>query len=181
MAANQRKPDSRSKKGSKAAVTLLTVAENPDIPPMPPAADWIALPGGDPAKQGGMDADFQSYDLPTEPEWNDAVVRWWESIWSSPMASEFVESDIHGLYLACMYLHESLNPFHKPSDRNTFAKSWEAAVKNYGLTPSARETLRWQVAQGTSAQKRTDQLRTQASNERMKATGSIQDLYGRHG
>lgn len=188
MPGSPRKAGGPSKKGAKAAVTVLTTNHDIEIPPMPNAEDWISFPhqvyetkgNGDEAllEQAGLSGLGPNGEV--QPEWNPAVVRWWRAIWSSPMAGEFVESDIHGLYLGCYYLHEALNPFYKPGERNGMAKSFENVQKNYGLTPSARETLRWQVAQGTAAQNRTDQLRAAASSGRAKEVGNIQELYGRN-
>lgn len=172
-----RKAGTPSKKGSKSSVTLLKAVEGAEIPPLPRAEDFISFPGGDPARHGGNDSDYET----VEPQWNRAVEDWWDSIWSSPMSGEFVESDIHSLYLACMYLHESLNPFNKPAERAGFGKNFEATIKNFGLTPSARETLRWQVAQGTAAQSRTDMLRSKASSETVRETGKVTDLYANFG
>lgn len=194
-----RKADGPSKKGAKATVTLLTApkAEEIDIPPMPPAEDWIAVPR--PVthrkkkdqkvmeREGFEGNGFVPPDLEElpDPEWSPAVVKWWNDIWSSPMASEFVKADFHGLYLGCYYLHESLNPFYKLSDRISSAKAFEATLKNFGLTPSARESLRWQVAQGTAAQNRTNQLRNSASGgiegATAYSTSKTQDLYRRNG
>lgn len=176
-----RKAGGPSKKGTKSKVTLLTARDSADIPPMPDPEVYIPFPGGDPAVQGGMDSNFdESFTGDLTPQWNSAVERWWNAIWTSPMSSEFIESDIHGLYLACVYMHEGLNPFNKPGDRLSFMKAYEAAVKNFGLTPSARESLKWQVAQGTAAQNRTDLLRSQAAEKRHKSAGSVTDLYKRH-
>lgn len=188
MGGSPRKAGGPSKKGSKAAVTLLKVNPDLEIPPMPPAEDWISFPHQIYANKGGnhmlekaglmqQDGEEWTGDI---ADWNPAVVRWWRDIWSSPMAGEFADSDIHGLYLACYYLHEALNPFYKPSERNAMAKSFENVQKNYGLTPSARESLRWQVAQGTAAQNRTDQLRAAASKgSPIKESADIYDLYNR--
>ena len=96
-----------------------------------------------PAEEGELDF---------EPQWAKPVVKWWNDIWTSPMSQEFVESDIHGLYMACVYLHESLNPYYKVAERLKNAQAWETTIAKYGLTPTARESLRWQVAQGTQAQ-----------------------------
>lgn len=194
-----RKADGASKKGSKATVTLLKQPEDGEIqiPPMPPAQDFIGLPeiqtnqrGSNDTqtmKDAGIDPYHKERDTSFDeeelvPEWNPAVVRWWNDIWSSPMASELVKSDIHGLYLGCYYLHESLNPFYKLTDRTNAAKAFENTLKNYGLTPSAREGLRWQVAQGTAAQKRTDQIRSSMSaGGKYEKKGSVEDMYKRHG
>lgn len=192
-----RKADGASKKGSKATVTLLKAVDpsEVEIPPMPPAADFIGLPTLQTNQRGGNDdRTMQSAGIEPHPnnadpfdedemvpEWNPAVVRWWHDIWSSPMSSELVKSDIHGLYLGCYYLHESLNPFYKLTDRTNAAKAFENTLKNYGLTPSARETLRWQVAQGESAQRRTDQIRSSMSaGKKNENRNSVQDMYKRH-
>ena len=186
-----RKAGGGSRQGAKAAVTILT-ADSIDesmIPPMPDPEKWIPVPGTggqtrskedemSMALHGAKDPDPDEY----VAEWAPAVVDWWNDIWTSPMASEFVDSDIHGLYMACYYMHESLNPFYRLSDRLAASKMFEQTVKNYGLTPSARETLRWQVAQGTAAQTRTNNLRKAASSGQMKKEpGGDQDLYSRHG
>lgn len=126
-----------------------------EVPPMPNAEDWI------PAPQGAAEETEEDF----EPQWAKPVQDWWGSIWVSPMSQEFVESDIHGLYMACVYMHESLNPYLRVADRIKNAQAWESAIAKYGLTPTARESLRWQVAQGTQAQNRTDQLRSQKKVE----------------
>lgn len=194
MPGSPRKADGASKKGSKATVTLLS-AVDPDevvIPPMPPAEDWIRHPSMQMNTRGHNDtAVLKAGGVPTEPdtfdsdemipEWAPAVVRWWNDIWTSPMSSEFVKSDIHGLYFGCYFFHESLNPFYKIGDRNAAYKSFENIVKSYGLSPSARESLRWNIAQGSAAQKRTDQIRASASAGARKETAqNVQDLYNRH-
>ena len=90
--------------------------------------------------------------------------------------------------MGCVYLQESLNPYLKVADRIKNAQAWEKVVKDFGLQPSARESLRWQVAQGTQAQNRTDQIRQQKNVEnKYKAAkanapqGKIPDLYGQFG
>lgn len=164
------RPDQR--KGMK----TLEKADNPTIPPMPKAEDWIPVPQG-PAEETELDF---------EPEWAKPVQDWWQSIWTSPMSSEFVDSDIHGLYMACVYMHESLNPYLKVADRIKNAQAWESTIAKYGLTPTARESLRWQVAQGTQAQNRTDQLRSQkkvepAPNYTDNPNSNIVNMYKQFG
>lgn len=126
-----------------------------EVPPMPDASEWIPLPQG-PAEE--TEPNF-------EPQWSQAVVDWWESIWTSPMSSEFVDADIHGLYMACVYMHESLNPYYKVTDRLKMGQAWEKAIQSYGLTPTARESLRWAISQGTQAENRTNQIRAQQKAE----------------
>lgn len=98
-------------------------------------------------------------------DWAEPVKAWWQSAHSSPMSSEFTESDIHGLYLACMYLHESLNPRYKVAERLKLATAWESTIKNYGLSPHSRQNLKWTISQGEQAAIRTEELR---ANNRTK-------------
>ena len=142
------------------------------VPPMPDPDEWIAKPGENPG----------------EALWSKPVIDWWESIWVSPMSSEFVNSDIHGLYLACMYLEESINPYNKATDRLKMGQAWEKTIQSYGLTPTARESLRWAISQGTQAENRTNQLRAQKQAETRESAAKnadggnkIVDLYGKFG
>lgn len=120
----------------------LEPVEGKQIPAMPDPKQWV-----------------QSDD------WGEPVKAWWNSAHSSPMSSEFTESDIHGLYLACMYLHESLNPRYKVAERLKLATAWESTIKNYGLSPHSRQNLKWTISQGEQAAIRTEELR---ANNRTK-------------
>lgn len=164
-----RKADGPSKR--KVMQTVLVNRDDADIPPMPDPYEYLPLPPD-------ADEDDPLFD------WAEPVKKWWEDIWTSPMSSEFVNSDIHGLYVACVYLHESLNPYYKLADRLKAGSAWEATIKNYGLTPTARESLRWAVSQGEQAQNRTNQLRSQASQNppaSRQERDEIDDLYAEHG
>ena len=121
----------------------LEPVEGKEIPAMPDPKQWVQA-----------------------DDWYDPVKTWWDSAHSSPMSSEFTDSDIHGLYLACMYLHESLNPRYKVAERLKLATAWESTIKNYGLSPYSRQNLKWSISQGEQAAKRTEELR--ASNRSKK-------------
>lgn len=103
-------------------------------------------------------------ELPDATEWTKSgawvkpVIAWWRDVWHSPMAPEFAESDQHGLFMAAMYLQESLNPFNDPTERLKLAQSWERALKAFGLTPNARENLKWSISQAEQAEHRTKDL-----------------------
>lgn len=189
-----RKADGPSKKAGRSNFKALSPSEIEEIPPMPDKSQWASLEQIMKAKANDVDpkkrnaADQAAYDQEDplddgeiELEWSQPVQDWWQDIWSSPMSNEFVQSDIHGLYMACYYFEESLNPFYKATDRIAFAKQFENTVKNYGLNPSARETLRWTVSQGQAAQQRTNQMRAAAGKGVELAGDSLADLYGRHG
>lgn len=167
-----RKADGPSKR--KVMQTVLINREDAEVPPMPDPHEWLPAPNG-------SDDDDDFYD--PEFDWAEPVKQWWNDIWTSPMSSEFVASDIHGLHVACVYLHESLNPYYKLAERLKASNAWENAIKNYGLTPTSRESLRWAVSQGEQAQNRTNQLRSQAGQQQSskRSRSEIEDLYSEHG
>lgn len=150
------------------------VLEAPDmskteIPELPPAENYLTSPYDD---------------APSEPvEWSPVVKEWWEDTWTSPMSQEFViPADLHGLYLGCYFLQRSLDPHLKPSDQVAMVKSFEKVQTQYGLTPQARNALKWQVAQGESAQKRTDNLRNSQNSAKVTSSDrkNVVDLYSRN-
>lgn len=189
MPGSPRNADGQSKSAKKPNFRQLVESEITEIPPMPNPHNWINMPSFQSMKRKKEDQallESEGIDPDAEPEfddddidWAQPVKDWWVDIWSSPMANEFVDSDIHGLYLACYYFNESLNAFYKPGDRIAWAKQFENSIKNYGLTPSARESLRWQVAQGTAAQSRTNQLRAAVSaGQQVEDYGDLYTQYG---
>ena len=182
-----RKAGGPSKRGTKAAVTVLTGINPEDKPPLPDPNVWLAQDYAaedalteQEAEELGLDSTQIGID---ELEWHPAVKEWWTFIWDSPMASEYIHADLHGLYLGCYYLHQSLNPDFKISDRNNMTKQFENVQKNYGLTPSARQTLRWQVAQGEAAQGRTNRMREnqkKTAASKGKQGDAMRHLYSQH-
>lgn len=124
----------RNKSSSKATLSLVV---DHKVPMMPNPDHWLHRPDDVPGP---------------DPVWSPAVEAWWEDIWSSPMSNEFTDADIHGLYLACFYLQQTLNPYLKIADRLNASKAYEAAVKNFGLTPMSRRSLQWEVERAEEAQ-----------------------------
>lgn len=81
--------------------------------------------------------------------WTSHAVRYWRTIWSSPMAPEYHKSDIEGLYR----LLALVNAFWiKPSmSLNGEIRLYEA---QFGLNPLARRRLEWQIETTEEAQDR---------------------------
>ncbi|AON97424.1 terminase small subunit [Rhodococcus phage ChewyVIII] len=147
-------PNKKTRTNKTSTRATLSVIENPDIPPMPPAVDFVA-----PAGKG------------QQPRWNAAVTRWWNDIWSSPMSGEFQSSDIHGLYLGCKQLHEALNPMNKPTDQASFMTKFEQTIRNFGLNPMARRALQWEIERGTEAETKTQERERKMREAAEKKTG----------
>lgn len=134
-------PATRQRGNRTATHAKLSLVVNHEVPPMPLAEDWL----GRISSSDGQPVE----DAPVE--WSQAVENWWESIWSSPMSNEYHDADIHQLYLACFYLQQTLNPYLKMSDRLNASKSYEATVKNFGLTPMSRRSLQWEIERSEEA------------------------------
>ncbi|AYD82089.1 minor tail protein [Gordonia phage Turuncu] len=127
----------RNKTSTKAV--LSTVVDH-DIPTLPPAEEWLQT-----IEEITASAVMADAPPPEHRDWPEPVKRWWNDIWSSPMSNEFVHSDIHGLYLACFYMAQVLNPALKMSDRISASKAYETQVRNFGLNPMSRRTLQWEI------------------------------------
>lgn len=165
------KPSGTRARGNKSATkATLKPVENPEIPPMPNPAHWLqtmdeSQPDPDEfdedgKRRRGRPRSTAPMPPPARPEWNPAVEAWWDDIWSSPMSQEFHASDVHGLYLACFYLHQTLSPWVKMSDRLAAAGKYEAAVKNFGLNPMSRRSLQWEIEKAEEARDRGERRRS---------------------
>lgn len=83
----------------------------------------------------------------TQRPWTIHAVRYWRTIWSSPMAPEYHKSDIEGLY-RLLALVDAF--WRKPSmTLNGEIRLYEA---QFGLNPLARRRLEWQIETTEEAQ-----------------------------
>jgi len=78
--------------------------------------------------------------LPNEREWQTMTREWWKDVWHSPMAPEFIKSDIHGLFrLAVLVDRFWVDP------TTNLASEIRQQQAEYGLTPIARRRLQWEI------------------------------------
>lgn len=99
------------------------------------------------------DHGIEAPELPGDRDWHPRTLAWWEDVWASPMAPEFLEADVHGLFL----LAELEDDFHKadsPKVRIELAKEIRLQRQAYGLTPIDRRRLQWEVDRGDEAEAR---------------------------
>ena len=90
-------------------------------------------------------------------EWRSETLDWWQDVWSSPMANEFVNADFHGLFRLAILVDEFMN---EPSSKNH--SEVRIAQQAYGLTPYDRRRLEWTVEQTEDAKERGAQRRRSA-------------------
>src|SRR3990167_1110514 len=79
-------------------------------------------------------------------KWHPAVVDWWSDLWTSPMASEFIKSDTHGLFILAELMH---NYWKKPN--TTLASEIRLQRQCFGLTPIDRRRLQWTIEKAEEA------------------------------
>ena len=94
---------------------------------------------------------------PDAPEhWSEQRKAWWASIWKSPMASLWIESDIFNL----LDLGEMMELPKKSAEHHAEIRQMRA---HYGLTPASRKSLMWSIPQEDEA---TEEAEKQASTVR---------------
>jgi hypothetical protein len=84
--------------------------------------------------------------------WHPLTVAWWNAIWPSPMAEEWHDSDIFGLYAVAL-LYDKF--FTAPSEK-THAELRNARMP-YGLTPLDRRRLEWTIENASKATRQNRQ------------------------
>ncbi len=83
--------------------------------------------------------------LPTGTKWRSQVRDWWKRAWSSPMRSEWDESDVDLLYIAARLVHAFWDPDTTPRDAKQLAGEIRLIEMQLGKTPMARRSLQWEL------------------------------------
>lgn len=105
----------------------------------------------------GLPEDFIAPDLPEMRPWNAMTLSWWDDVWASPMAGEFLDggADIHGLYLLAVLVDEFWT-----SPSTALAGEIRLQRQCFGLTPIDRRRLQWEIDRGEDASERIRRRRT---------------------
>ncbi len=91
---------------------------------------------------------------PRKGKWRPEVIDWWAAVWTSPMASEYIGADKHGLYMLATLLQDFWTT-RVVKDRFRFAAESRQQEARLGLSPVDRRRLQWEVKRGEAAAKRT--------------------------
>lgn len=91
--------------------------------------------------------------------WHPMTAAYWDDLWRSPMSSEYVQADVHRLFMLAVLVDDF---WRKPSaERHSEIR---LAGQAFGLTPIDRRRLQWEVERGEEATERTTRRRTTASS-----------------
>ena len=132
------KPASQRQRRNK-SVTASTLRAVPDavVPDLPPRMKTV-----------GEKDDLEP--LEVEVPWHAMTLAWWQDIWTSPMAPEFLDSDVHGLYVLAALVDQF---WREPS--TALAAEMRLQRQCFGLTPVDRRRLEWHVEQAEQAVEKT--------------------------
>lgn len=97
--------------------------------------------------------------LPRGRDWRPETKSWWSSVWKSPMAAEYLDSDVHALYRLAALVD---NFWELPTKE--LAGEIRLQQQAFGLTPLDRRRLEWSIEQAEGATTRRTQRRARQSN-----------------
>jgi hypothetical protein len=96
--------------------------------------------------------------------WHAKVVAWWKSVWRSPMAAEFLDSDVKGGLYVLAELYQVLWDGEQKDVAKVAAEIRQQEIR-FGLSPIDRRRLQWEVEKGDQAEERTTRRRRARETE----------------
>lgn len=130
------------RRGRKAElVEVLTAAARniPDLPAHPPRYD-------DEGNQFPLD-------------WHAQTVSWWNDVWTSPMAEEWDDSDLHNVFVVAL-LYDDIWTATTPKQRKEALAEYRLQRSDLGLSPYSRRRLEWTIETAAEAKERGEKRRT---------------------
>jgi hypothetical protein len=87
------------------------------------------------------------------------VIEWWDAVWRSPMAAEYLDTDMKG----GLYLLAELHQRRWTSDETKEVIAAAAEIRHqevrFGLSPIDRRRLQWEVEKAERAVEKTQTRR----------------------
>lgn len=131
-----------AKRGAKASLVAALVADDgpkiPKLPEHPPR----------------YDAEGQ----PVPVSWHPQTSAWWRDVWSSPMAIEWDDSDIHNVFVVAL-LYNDIWAADSAKGRKDALAEYRLQRADLGLSPYSRRRLEWTIETATEAKERGEKRR----------------------
>lgn len=105
---------------------------------------------------------------PDAREFHPLTLRWWERVWTSPMAGEYLETDEDGLARLAILVDE----YYKKPDKHMMAEI-RLQEARFGLSPVDRSRLQWEVARGEEAENKRKPKVTQSNPSKKDPRGIL--------
>ncbi len=93
-------------------------------------------------------------------KWHPRVLQWWQDIWRSPMAAEWLAVDRCGLEMLAVLQQDFWTAPAK--DRARYAAGIRLREEKFGLDPVSRRRLSWEIDRAEIAVKKTAARRKKA-------------------
>ena len=91
-----------------------------------------------------------SHALPAvDHEWHPLTLEWWQHVWESPMAGEYLQTDVDGLGRLAILI----DAFYRKPNPNLL-KEIRLQEARFGFSPVDRARLQWEVLKGEEAEKK---------------------------
>lgn len=180
MPAHKKEPSARARRNKASTAATLTVVEAVDYSTWTLAElrtevddrnaerpDDAQLPRtGGKKKLADMLAADDAPHIPAMPDrpagWHQMTVQWWRDVWSSPMSSEWHESDIHNVYV-CALLYDDMWSGETATARQKAASEFRQQRSSLGLTPYDRRRLEWTIELADDAKAKGQRRRSGAA------------------
>jgi hypothetical protein len=92
--------------------------------------------------------------------WHPMVTEWWQAVWQSPMASEYLDADMRGGLYLLADLHQARWTADDAHVLVKVASEIRLQEVRFGLSPIDRRRLQWEVEKGDAAAERTESRRS---------------------
>lgn len=125
-----------SKRGAKTGLIDTLVAATSRVPEMPKH----------PPRYDG-----EGYAIPAD--WHPQTEAWWHDVWTSPMASEWDDSDLHNVFVVAL-LYDDIWTATTPRERKDALSEYRLQRADLGLSPYSRRRLEWTIETADEAKDR---------------------------
>lgn len=130
-----------SKQGNKATLVEMLAAASRNIPDLPEHPPRVTEDGER-----------------IEVRWHDQTRSWWNDVWTSPMAAEWDDSDVHNVLVVAL-LYDDIWSASTPKDRKDALSEYRLQRSDLGLSPYSRRRLEWTIETAEDAKDRGDRRR----------------------
>lgn len=94
---------------------------------------------------------------PSKREFHKLTRAWWKHVWESPMAGEYLTTDIDGLARVALLVDD----YYKNPNKEVLAEI-RLQESRFGLSPVDRSRLQWEIVKGEEAERKRKPPKTQA-------------------
>ena len=91
-------------------------------------------------------------------EWHPLTLDWWRHVWESPMAGEYLQTDVDGLGRLAILI----DAFYRKPNPNLL-KEVRLQEARFGFSPVDRARLQWEVQKGEEAERKRKPPQTSGS------------------